>query len=243
MSLYSPCKQPSSSARQPGCGRKGSGNLLVLRFSDRLLCRVRKHAESFERWWMVLSGRFQCMGGGVQGSSFSLNSHSPALSEKRKKKKRQAKWSWLWTGTGWWVTCWILLTRVTNWQAAGNVNGLANGFSLCLCGQLVENVGLGLLICNLLQIFFWNIWSCKSQDYHHSVKCLCLSRWSFVRASEIRRYIQSWKPASRYCWKCWLRGSPEVMLAMMIFFFFFCCCSQTYVKVNLILWPVSSCNK
>lgn len=91
MSLYSPCKQPSSSARQPGCGLKGSGNLLVLRFSDRLLWRVRKHAESFERWWMVLSGRFQCMGGGVQGSSFSLNSHSPALSEKRKKKKRQAK--------------------------------------------------------------------------------------------------------------------------------------------------------
>lgn len=43
---------------------------------------------------------------------------------------------------------------MTNWQAAGNVNGLANGFSLCLCGLLVENVGLGLLICNLLQISF-----------------------------------------------------------------------------------------
>jgi len=43
--------------------------------------------RSFEGWWMELSVTFQCLGGGVWGSGFSLNSHSPT-SPKREKNNR-----------------------------------------------------------------------------------------------------------------------------------------------------------
>lgn len=109
---------------KPGCAWKGSGNLRNLL----LLTAGESRKKSVECWCLILSLRLQCTGGGVGGSSFSLITSTPTFSGKGRSDSLNGVISW--TGTDCSVTCWVLLTWRRKYPTA--VNGLANGFSLCL---------------------------------------------------------------------------------------------------------------